>query len=180
MLKVSENNLRESAVKNRCLGSFDSDHFEKREPGAESGLEVAVAEVIEAYKLAVPGQDVDAFMQLYDPNVRVFDAWGVWSYEGAAAWRKAIEGWFSSLGSERVKVTVDDVQILGGQGLGVVSATFTYAGFSAEGKALRSMQNRLTWALKSEGAGWKIVHEHTSAPLGFGDGKAILQRQSAS
>jgi hypothetical protein len=33
---------------------------------------------------------------LYDDEVRVFDAWGVWVYEGAPVWRKAIERWFMS------------------------------------------------------------------------------------
>jgi ketosteroid isomerase-like protein len=42
------------------------------------------------------------------------------------------------------------------------------------------MQNRLTWTLRPEGSGWRIVHEHTSVPLGFNDAKAILQREKAS
>jgi hypothetical protein len=45
---------------------------------------------------------------------------------------------------------------------------------------LRAMQNRLTWALKPAGSAWKIVHEHTSAPMGFKDSKVILQREKAS
>ena len=46
-----------------------------------------------------------------------------------------------------------------------------------EGKELRSMDNRITWVLRknSEGA-WKIVHEHTSAPVDFETGKATLRR----
>ncbi len=143
-------------------------------------LENTIMHVLEAYQAAVFNKDVDAFMRLYDQQVRVFDAWGVWSYEGAAAWRGMIEGWFSSLGAERVKVTMDDVQIAGGQELAVVSAIVSYAGVSAEGEDLRAMQNRITWALKPEGSGWKIVHEHTSAPIDFNDSKAILQRQKAS
>ncbi len=143
-------------------------------------LENPIVHVLEAYKAAVFSKDVDAFMRLYDQQVRVFDAWGVWSYEGAAAWRGMIEGWFSSLGNERVKVTMDDVQTAGGQELAVVSAIVSYAGVSAEGEDLRSMQNRITWALKPEGSDWKIVHEHTSAPIDFNDSKAILQRQKAS
>ena len=140
----------------------------------------AIIQVFMAYKAAVFEKDVDAFMRLYDPEVRVFDTWGVWSYEGTAAWRKMIEEWFTSLGAERVKVKMDDVQTAAGQELAVVSAIITYAGVSAEGEELRAMQNRLTWALKPEGSAWKIVHEHTSAPVGFNDSKAILQREKAS
>jgi ketosteroid isomerase-like protein len=38
------------------------------------------------------------------------------------------------------------------------------------------MHNRLTWALKQENGAWKIVHEHTSAPVDFKTSKVILQR----
>lgn len=142
-------------------------------------LEDSIMQVLEVYKAAVLEQDVDAFMHLYVQEVRVFDTWSVWSYEGTAAWRKMIEEWFASLGTERVKVKMDDVQTTAGQQLAVVSAIVTYAGVSAEGQELRSTQNRLTWALKLEGSAWKIVHEHTSAPVGFIDSKAILQREKA-
>ena len=139
-----------------------------------------VLQVLEAYKAAVLKKDVDAFMRLYDRKVRVFDMWGVWSYEGAAAWRKMVETWFGSLGTERVKVTMEEVQATAGQELAVVSAIVTYAGVSVEGGELRAMQNRRTWVLKPESGVWKIVHEHTSAPVGFDDLKAMLRREKVA
>jgi uncharacterized protein (TIGR02246 family) len=138
--------------------------------------EALTKQMLEAYKQAVYNKDVDAFMRLYDPKVRVFDTWGVWSYEGASAWRKMAEGWFSSLGDERVRVSFDDVQVIGEESVVTASAVTTYAGLSAEGQALRAMENRLSWVLKSIDGEWKIVHEHTSAPVGFEDGKVILKR----
>ncbi len=42
------------------------------------------------------------------------------------------------------------------------------------------MQNRLTWILRTSGHVLRIVHEHTSAPAGFEDGKVILQRTGKS
>src|SRR5688572_16621647 len=68
-------------------------------------MDTAIAGVLTSYASAVFSKDVKTFMHLYDPNVRVFDAWGVWSYGGAAAWQVAVEGWFTSLGTENVKVT---------------------------------------------------------------------------
>ena len=143
-------------------------------------FENRILEVLEAYKAAVYERDVDAFLRLYDPEARVFDAWDVWSYEGAAARRGAIEQWFSSLGAERVKVIFEDVQTTAGQDLAVVSAVGTYAAFSADGEELRSMQNRFTWALKLEGNAWMIVHEHTSTPISSSDTKAIFHRAEAA
>jgi ketosteroid isomerase-like protein len=140
----------------------------------------SITRVLESYKAAVYARDVAAFMRLYDPSVRVFDTWGVWSYEGADAWQRAVEGWFTSLGTERVKVTFDDVVTTTGPGFAIVSAMVTYAGVSAQGEPLRAMLNRLSWALKTSGHVLRIIHEHTSAPVGFDDAKAILRRESSS
>ena len=142
-------------------------------------IDKSVARVIGSYQAAVLAKDVAAFMRLYDADVRVFDAWGVWSHEGSAAWQIAVEGWFTSLGSEKVKVTFEDVHASVGRESAVVSAIVTYAGLSAQGEPLRAMQNRLTWSLRTIGHVLRIVHEHTSAPIGFTDSKAILQRSSA-
>ena len=92
----------------------------------------------------------------------------------------AVEGWFTSLGSESVNVTFEDVQTSLGPDWAIVSAIVTYAGISAQGERLRAMQNRLTWALRTSGHVLRIIHEHTSAPMGFNDSKAILQRDGPS
>src|ERR1700756_2595971 len=86
----------------------------------------AVAQLIEAYNVAVLAKDVAAFMRLYDQDVRVFDAWGIWSYEGAESWRRPVENWFGSLGDERVKVTFDDVVVTAAGESAIVSAIVTY------------------------------------------------------
>lgn len=140
-------------------------------------IDKPIAQILESYKAAVHARDVRALMRLYDPNVRVFDTWGVWSYEGVAAWQTAVEGWFTSLGTERVKVTFDDVSATVVRDAAIVSAIVTYAGVSAQGEPLRAMQNRITWGLRTSGHVLRIVHEHTSAPVGFDDMKAILQRR---
>ena len=145
-----------------------------------SDAEKDVRRVIRSYEAAVFSRDVEAFMRLYHPTVRVFDAWGVWLYEGAPSWRIAVEGWFASLASERVKVSFAEVHIAAEHPLATVSAIVTYAAESAKGEPLRSMENRMTWVLRESGHVFRIVHEHTSAPIGFGDSKAILARVQGS
>ncbi len=142
-----------------------------------SDTDKEVRRVIGSYEAAVRAKDVEALMRLYHPTVRVFDTWGVWLYEGAPAWRIAVEGWFASLGSETVKASFSEVQTTADQSVAVVSAIVTYAAQSAQGEALRSLQNRITWVLRTTGHVMRIVHEHTSAPIGFDDSKAILQRK---
>jgi uncharacterized protein (TIGR02246 family) len=145
-----------------------------------SDAEKEVRRVIGSYASAVFAKDVEAFMHLYHPTVRVFDTWGVWLYEGASSWRIAVEGWFASLGSERVRVSFSEVQTTGEQTLATLSAIVTYAAESAQGEPLRSMQNRITWLLRESGHVFRIAHEHTSAPIGFEDFKAILARSQES
>ena len=137
----------------------------------------SIARILENYKSAVYAKDVRTFIALYAPKVRVFDTWGVWSYEGAESWQLAIEAWFTSLGAERVRVTFEDVQTVGDEDFAVVSAFVTYAAESAKGEQLRVMQNRLSWVLKTSGHVLRIIHEHTSSPVGFEDAKAILLRE---
>ena len=135
-----------------------------------------VREVLDAYRDAVLAKDVGALLALYDPDVRIFDMWGEWTFDGAAAWRKNVEGWFGSLGSEKVGVEFDDVRTIASGDLVVAQAFVTYRGLSAEGKELRAMQNRVTMTLAKRGGAWKIAHEHSSSPADFETGKVMLKR----
>lgn len=141
-------------------------------------IDVAIERIQKAYAAAVWERDVPRFMALYDERARVFDAWGVWQYDSAQAWQVAVEGWFTSLGAERVRVTFAETIAQGSTAFACASATVTYAGVSAEGDELRSMQKRMTWALRTTGHVFRMVHEHTSAPVGFDDMKAILHREA--
>jgi uncharacterized protein (TIGR02246 family) len=136
----------------------------------------AVTAMLEAYRAAVHAKDVDAFAAIFDDDVRVFDMWGTWSHEGLESWREMAVGWFGSLGDELVRVEFDDVQTVVGEDVAVVSAFVTFAGLSADGEQLRSMNNRLTWGLRKSGGAWKVAHEHTSAPVDMATGKVDLKR----
>jgi uncharacterized protein (TIGR02246 family) len=134
-------------------------------------------EMLEAYAAAVRAKDVDAFVGLYDDDVRTFDLWSEWSYDGKDALREMVNGWFGSLGDDEVvAVEFDEVRSQSGDAVASVSAFTTFKALSLEGEELRSMNNRLTWVLRKNGDGsWKIAHEHTSAPAGD-EGKVQLRR----
>jgi uncharacterized protein (TIGR02246 family) len=134
-------------------------------------------QMLKAYAAAVRAKDVDAFMDLYADDVRNFDLWTEWSYDGKDALRGMVAEWFGSLGDdEEVVVEFDDVRTTDGGDVAAVSAFTTYAAVAPDGTRLRSMNNRLTWVLRKDADGdWKVVHEHTSAPAGEG-GKVQLSR----
>src|SRR6478672_7426020 len=130
-----------------------------------------------AYVAAVRAKDVDAFVGLYADDVRNFDLWSEWSYDGKDALRAMVAEWFGSLPDDEVVVVkFDDVRTETGSEVAAVSAFTTFAAESSAGTELRSMNNRLTWVLRKDAEGvWKIVHEHTSAPAGE-EGKVQLRR----
>ena len=134
-------------------------------------------EMLTAYADAVRAKDVDGFVGLYADDVRTFDLWEEWTYDGKNALRAMVSEWFGSLpDDEVVSVRFDDVRTQAGADVAAVSAFTTFAAVSPDGTELRSMNNRLTWVLRKDSDGaWKIAHEHTSAPAGD-EGKVQLRR----
>jgi uncharacterized protein (TIGR02246 family) len=134
-------------------------------------------QMLDSYAAAVRAKDVDAFVGLYADDVRTFDLWGVWSYDGKPAFREMVTEWFGSLpDDEVVAVEFDEIRTQAGEDVAAVSAFTTFAAVAPDGTELRSMNNRLTWILRKDADGaWKIAHEHTSAPAGD-EGKVQLRR----
>jgi ketosteroid isomerase-like protein len=132
--------------------------------------------VLDKYKSAVFAKDVESFLSLYDDNVQVFDMWGSWSYKGIASWRKMVAEWFGSLGNERVRVEMSEIQTKTISNFGYASAIVKYSAVSSEGEVLRWLENRMTMVLELVGPDWKIVHEHTSAPTDPETLKVSLKR----
>jgi uncharacterized protein (TIGR02246 family) len=125
-----------------------------------------IGELLDGYRAAVAARDVDAFVALYDDDLRVYDLWGRWTYEGIDAWRQMVSEWFGSLGDERVVVELDEVRTTDGEDVAVASGVVTFRAFAPDGAELRGIANRATWAARRSADGvWRIVHEHTSVPL---------------
>lgn len=141
-------------------------------------VDEAITKLQHRYIAAVSERNVKALIQLYDPKVRIFDAWGIWEYLGTDAWQIAIEGWFSSHPSDKLRVNFSNTVIFGSAELATMTAIVTYAGIAPDGSEAQSMQNRITWVVRAAGHNLRIVHEHTSAPIGFEDMKAILKKQA--
>jgi uncharacterized protein (TIGR02246 family) len=155
----------------RCI---NPDQAQERKDVNEA--ENPVTHMLRAYKTAVLAKDADAFVALYDEDVCVFDMWGRWSYAGVEAWRSMVQGWFASLGADSVFVETDELEISVAGGVAVAHALIGYRNVPANGDEERSMLNRVTWVLRQHGGAWKIVHEHTSAPIDFETSKVILRR----
>ena len=139
-------------------------------------IDDAIAKLQAKYSAAVAARSASGLIQLYDPKARIFDAWGVWEYRGAESWKVAIEGWLGSNPGDKFQVRFTDSIVTGDLELASLSAIVSYASIAPDGGESRSMQNRISWVVKTSGHNLRIVHEHTSAPIGFEDMKAILAR----
>jgi uncharacterized protein (TIGR02246 family) len=135
-----------------------------------------IESLFETYKNAVFQKDVEAFASIFDSSVRVFDMWVLWSYDGLADWKEMAKGWFGSLGTERVVVTFDDIQIEAAGEMALATAYVRFAAISERGEELRYLQNRLTWVARYKEGRWIIIHQHTSSPIDFETMKVILKR----
>lgn len=147
-------------------------------PEAASGSGV-LEPLQQAYADAVLRKDAAALLALYADDVRIFDAWETFEVRGKPAWAASVEGWLSGLGSESVRVRFEDTTQHAGDALATLGAVVTYTALDAQGAELRRMQNRISWVAARIGDRWRIVAEHTSAPIAFAGMKAILQRGPA-
>lgn len=135
-------------------------------------------QLLSAYQSAVRAKDVEAFLAIYVDDVRVFDLWGAWSLRGIDAWRSMATEWFASLNDEYVVVEADEVEATVTGDLAVGHAFLRYTAYSSQGQRLRSLDNRITVAMRRTGETWRIFHEHTSAPIDHATTKAVLQRDN--
>jgi ketosteroid isomerase-like protein len=125
------------------------------------------------YKQSAWDKDSESMIRLYDEKVVIFDMWMHGYQNGLATWSGVIKDWLGSLGEEKVNVIFEMIEVREGDNVGFASALINYQAVSADQNILRSMKNRITIGFIRQGDKWKVVHQHTSAPIDS-DLKAIL------
>ena len=133
-----------------------------------------IEDFFNAYRQAAWNKDQAAMIGLYAENAVIFDMWDQGYCLQSSEWNKSIEEWLLSLGEEKVQVDFEMITINQSPETGFASAVIRFQAISNDGRVLRSMRNRITLGFSKSGAGWKVVHQHTSAPVGSGDLRAIL------
>jgi ketosteroid isomerase-like protein len=132
-----------------------------------------VADFFSLYKDFAWKKDSAGMSNLYEENVIIFDMWHKDYYSGLKEWSGVIAQWLGSLNDERVKVSFEKIEIHSGESVSFASAIVGYQALSADNEVLRGMKNRITLGFKKTGTGWKVMHQHTSAPID-NDLRAIL------
>ena len=134
------------------------------------------ASLIEKYKTAVFEKDLETFASLYSDDIRVFDMWQQWSYDGLSPWKEMARGWFTDLGVNRDRLDFSDLQIDETPEMAVATAIVRFTNVTESGEELRFLENRLTWVAKKKGDAWQIIHQHASGPIDFATMKVKLTK----
>jgi ketosteroid isomerase-like protein len=144
----------------------------------KSESENKVIRILDAYKEAVYRKDISAYEALYSDKAQIFDTWGpAWIYKDKELWLDVARSWFAGLGDERVVVEMENVQIDEVSDMAFASAFVKYSAVSPAGKTIRWLENRLSCVLAPVNGAWKIIHQHTSAPINHTCLKASLRRE---
>jgi ketosteroid isomerase-like protein len=132
-----------------------------------------VQDFFEIYKQSAWNKDTESMIGLYDDDVMIFDMWTHGYQNGLAEWSSIIKDWLGSLREEKVNVIFEMIEIREGDNVGFGRALITYQAMSIDNTIVRSMRNRITLGFVKQKDVWKVVHQHTSAPINA-DLNAIL------
>lgn len=131
-----------------------------------------IEDFFKIYQTAAWQKDTAAMINLYSEQAIIFDMWDQ-GYYSPSEWTKIITEWLSSLNEEKVKVEFEMVKINQSGNVGFVSALIQFQAISTQGAVLRSMKNRITLGFSKTEDGWKVIHQHTSAPISS-DGLTVI------
>lgn len=134
-----------------------------------------IEDFFKEYKTAAWEKDSAAMIRLYDTSLVQFDMWDKGYCTNPRDWTAEIENWLGSLGEERVQADFEMVRIHRSDSIGFASALIQFQAISPDGRVVRGMKNRITLGFVKQTNGWKVVHQHISAPVSSDTLLAILQ-----
>jgi ketosteroid isomerase-like protein len=124
-----------------------------------------IQEFFTIYKQSAWEKDAESMIQLYDDNAVIFDMWMQGYQRGLASWSLSIKDWLGSLGDEKVNAAFEMTEIHEDGNTGFASALITYQAIANNNDIVRSMKNRITLGFIKKNDSWKVIHQHTSAPI---------------
>ena len=124
-----------------------------------------IQDYFKIYKQSAWEKDLESMIGLYDENVVIFDMWNQGYRTGLKEWSTVIKDWLESLDEEKVNVIFEMIKIHESDSVGFANALITFQAISNENAIVRSMKNRITLGFIKQNNVWKVIHQHTSAPI---------------
>ncbi|NRQ41601.1 nuclear transport factor 2 family protein [Rheinheimera sp. YQF-2] len=140
-----------------------------------SKAEQQIRDMVSRYVNAVRAKDISRIADLYTDDVVAFDAILALQFKGKAAY---IEHWHTCMGyaSGDMHFEVHQLNVSANEQL-AFSHSVNLCGCTNEQGEMQSSWMRCTQCWKHTTDGWKIVHEHFSAPFDVASGQAIFNLQ---
>jgi ketosteroid isomerase-like protein len=133
-----------------------------------------IEDFFKIYQRSAWDKDISAMISLYDEHALIFDMWDQGYISNSSEWSKIIVDWLGSLGEEKVKVEFEMLKTHQSGDVGFASALIQFQAISGEGSVIRGMKNRISLGFSKSEDGWKVIHQHTSAPVSSDGLTAIL------
>lgn len=130
--------------------------------------------ILERYSAAVASNDIEALLALYAPEARVFDMTMPWQHLNLDGWREKTSDWFHHMRGLEAAANASEVEMHTSDGMALMTMLMAYYDVNDKGER-EGMTNRLTWVLVPAGDDWKILHEHTSAPLSQDEFEVVME-----
>lgn len=134
-----------------------------------------IEDFFKIYQKSAWNKDSSSMIKLYDEHALIFDMWDQGYISNPSEWSKIITDWLGSLGEEKLKVEFEMVKIYQSGNVGFASALIQFQAISIDGAELRSMKNRISLGFSKFEDGWKVIHQHTSAPISSGGLTAMFE-----
>ena len=108
---------------------------------------------------------VDAILQDHAPDAVIFDVMPPLRYDGTAAYRATWDDWQPQT-EGAFTFRLEDLQVTEGPDHAFAHGRLHCGGFTPDGRAFSDFV-RVTFCLVRHPQGWRITHQHISAPNGL-------------
>jgi ketosteroid isomerase-like protein len=140
-----------------------------RQPAAE---EARIHELLSAWVTALRRKDIEGVMAHYAPDMVTYDMIPPLQHEGAVAYRRIVEWWFSTIDGP-LTYELKNVHAAVSEDVAFVRS-LNHIGFRMHDGTERDNWVCSTLGLRKLGGKWKVSHQHYSVPFDMESGKALL------
>lgn len=134
--------------------------------------EAELRDLIESWRVAAQAKDLDRIVAHYAPDILAFDAIAQLQFKGVEAYRKHWEACLAMCPGAMI-FELHDLSIEAGDGVAFAHG-LSRCGTIKENGEEQAGWMRMTAGYRRTNAGWKVVHEHFSAPFDVASGKALF------
>jgi uncharacterized protein (TIGR02246 family) len=139
---------------------------------AKATAEAEIRELMDDWLRAVRAGDIDGIVSHYAPDILSFDAVSALQFKGVDAYRKHWQACLAMCPGPMI-FEIHDLDIVADRDV-AFSHCLSRCGATDESGEEKASWMRATTCYRRTNGGWKIVHEHFSAPFDMESGKALF------